>query len=313
MILCAGENLIDMIQQRLAEDGAPEFRAVVGGSPYNCARALGRLGACVGYMTPISTDRMGGLLADALTRDNVSMLAGRSNRPTSMALVSLDAGQPSYQFYREGVADRDFTLHDLQSALPESTQALHLGSISLNEGADADALAELAETVAAKGIAVSVDPNVRPVLLHGDATAYRARLSRIFAAADIIKISDEDLAWWDPVRAQQDAVKALFDSAAPRLLVLTRGADGMVVLRGDDRYEVPAATVSQVIDTVGAGDTLMAALLQGLGDAGALDSQALASLPGAALTSVLERAARAAAITCSRAGCNPPTRAELDA
>ena len=312
MIVCAGENLIDMIEQHQSDPSAPNFDAIAGGSPYNCARALGRLGARVGYLTPISTDRMGDLLADALTQDDVVMLGGRSSRPTSLALVTVANGQPSYQFYREHAADRDFTLESLRTNLPDSTQALHLGSIALIEGHDAEALADLVKFASERGYFTSVDPNVRPILLNGDSPGYRARLERIFSMVNVIKISDEDLIWWDPGDTPEAAATALFESAQPELLVLTRGSRGMVVLHGNERWEVPAARVKNMADTVGAGDTLMAALLHGLADADALDRATLASIPGSALAAVMERAARAAAITCTRAGCNPPTRAELD-
>lgn len=312
MILCAGENLIDMIQQRVAEDGAPEFRAIVGGSPYNCARALGRLGAEVGFLTPVSTDRMGDLLAAALAADGVALLGGRSDLPTTMALVALDAGQPRYQFYREGVADRDITFTALRARVPDGARALQLGSISLIDGADADALAELAEAARGLGLLVSVDPNIRPVLLRGDAGGYRARLRRIFAVADLVKISDEDLGWWDPARDVGAAAEALFAAVRPGLLVVTRGAEGVIAFHPSGRIEVPAVPVAQLVDTVGAGDTFMAALLDGLAGAGALERAALAALPAERLRALLARAARAAAITCARAGCNPPSRAEVD-
>ena len=312
MILCAGENLIDMIQQGPARDGVPEFRAIVGGSPYNCARALGRLGATVGYLTPISTDRMGDLLAEALAADGVALLGGRSPRPTSLALVALDRGQPRYQFYRDGVADRDITPEGLRASLPSAARALHLGSAALIEGADADALAALAAEARGRGLFISVDPNVRPVLLGGDDAAYRARLAQVFAAADVIKISDEELAWWDPGRDVAAAAAALFAAAGPGLLVVTRGAESVIAHHPGGRQEVPAAPVAALVDTVGAGDTFMAALLDGLAGDEALDGAALAALSSTRLGNILDRAARAAAITCTRAGCNPPRRSELD-
>jgi len=215
MILCAGENLIDMIQNRETPEGVPEFRGIVGGSPYNCARALGRLSAPAGYITPIATDPMGERLAAALEADHVALLGGRSPRPTSMALVALEDGQPRYQFYREGVADRDVTLDGLRAALPEGAQALHLGSIALMHGPDADALASLVEEARAKGLVISVDPNIRPALPGADDPAYRARLERVFAMADLIKLSDEDLGWWAPGTDLEDAAGALFASAGP--------------------------------------------------------------------------------------------------
>jgi len=313
MILVAGENLIDMIQTD-AEGEAPAFRASVGGSPYNCARALGRLGAAAGYLTPISTDRMGERLAAAMAADGVALLGGRSPRPTAMALVTLEDGQPHYQFYREGVADRDVTPAGLRGAMPEGARALHLGSLALLDGPDAEALAALAEEAAAGGLTVSVDPNIRPMVPGSDAPAYRDRLARVLSHADVIKLSDEDLDWFDPAAATdpEGAAAALVARFRPGLLVLTRGAKGAIAFHGGTRLTVPAAPLPRLVDAVGAGDTFMAALLDGLGRAGALDRAALAAMPVATLRAMLERAARAAAVTCSRAGCNPPSAAELD-
>ena len=313
MIVCAGENLIDMIQQPEAGDApSPAFRALVGGSPYNCARALGRLGVEVGYLTPISDDRMGDLLAQALLQDGVALLGPRSARPTSLALVALEDGQPRYQFYREGVADRDITLARLREGLPAAARALHVGSISLLDGPDADAIADLVAEARGRGLFTTVDPNVRPALIGADDDAYRMRLARVCAAADVIKISDEDLGWLAPDRDTESAAMALWAEAAPALLVVTRGDAGAIGLHAAGRLEVPAAPVPRLADTVGAGDTFMAALLDGLAGADALDPAALVRLPKARLEAILMRAARAAAITCSRAGCNPPHRAELD-
>ncbi len=311
MIICAGENLIDMIQTDTPAQGVPEFRALIGGSPYNCARALARLGGPVGYLTPISTDRMGDLLAAGLEGDGVAILGGRSDRPSSLALVALENGQPRYQFYREGVADRDVTSEALVAALPEDAQALQLGSIALIAGADADALASLAETARARGMLVSLDPNIRPGLIGAEATAYRARLERLFAAADLIKLSDEDLDWWAPGQEAEAAAQALFDRVRPTLLILTRGAQGAIAFTAAGRIDLPAAPLARVADTVGAGDTFMAATLDGLRQEAALARDALAALPADRLRALMARAARAAAITCSRSGCNPPTRAEL--
>jgi len=313
MILCAGENLIDMIQTDMPAQGVPEFRALIGGSPYNCARALARLGAPVGYLTPVSTDRMGDLLAAGLKGDGVAILGGRSDRPSSLALVALENGQPRYQFYREGVADRDVTVEALVAALPADAQALQLGSIALIAGPDADALVTLAETARDRGLLVSLDPNIRPILVGTHADAYRARLERLFAATDLIKLSDEDLVWWAPDHEVEAAAQALFDAAKPAVLILTRGAQGAVAFGPWGRLDLPAAPLDTLVDTVGAGDTFMAAMLDGLRRESALTRDALATLSADRLRALMARAAQAAAITCSRAGCNPPTHAELQA
>lgn len=312
MILCAGENLIDMIQTADADGSAPEFRALIGGSPYNTARALGRLRAPVGYITPVSTDRMGALLAAALEGDGVALLGGRSDRPSSLALVALENGQPRYQFYRDGVADRDITLATLRAALPTDAAALHLGSLALIGGPDAEALEDLARHANDRGMMLSLDPNIRPALMEGGGAAYRTRLDRLLALADVVKLSDEDLAWLAPGVAPETATQALFDAARPALLVLTRGAEGALALTARARVDCPAAPVPQLADTVGAGDTFMAALLDGLQRAGALGRGGVDALSADEVRALIARAARAAAITCTRSGCTPPTLAELD-
>ena len=313
MILVAGENLIDLIQTGTGADGAPLFEARPGGSPYNCARALARLGAPVGYLTPISTDPMGDMLADGLQAEGAVLLGGRSERPASLALVTLDAGQPRYRFYRDRTADRDITAAGLRQALPDRAAALHVGSMALMAGPDAEALAEVFDHAAGRGLLTSIDPNIRAGLLPpSDAAAYRARLGRLTAAARIVKLSDEDLHWVSQGAPLETAAEALMAEAAPALLVVTLGDDGALAWHDATRLRVPAAPVAGLVDTVGAGDAFMAGLLAGLLDTGALTPKALEELPASALKSILTRAARAAAITCSRRGCDPPTRAELD-
>ncbi len=314
MLLVAGENLVDLIRTGQAADGAPLFTATACGSPYNCARALARLAVPVGYLTPVASDAMGDLLAAGLRDDGVRLLAGRSRRPAALALVTLDGGEARYRFCREGTADRDVTAEGLRAAMPEAAEALHLGSMALIDGPDAEAVAALVAHAAGRGLLISVDPNIRAEALPAAARgAYRARLARIFAAADIVKLSDADLDWLFPGAPLEAAAEALWAEAAPGLLVVTRGADGALARFGAGWLQVPAAPVTVLADTVGAGDSFIAAMLAGLRDAGALRPAALRALERPALASVLALAARAAAITCTRRGCKPPTRAELDA
>jgi fructokinase len=312
MILVAGENLVDLIET--GGSAPPRFVAIPGGSPYNCARALARLGAPVGYLTPISADPLGDLLAEGLQREGAALLGGRNGRPASLALVTRADGQPRYRFYRDNTADRAVTAEGLRSAMPAAAEALHVGSMALMDGPDAEALAELFTHAAGRGLVTSIDPNIRADHLPAaGATAYRARLARLFALACIVKLSDEDLSWLAPGVETDAAAEALMADYGPTLLVVTRGAGGALVRHGGGRFDLPAAPVTRLEDTVGAGDSYMAALLAGLRAAGALTPAALESLTGEALRPILARAARAAAITCGRRGCDSPTRAELEA
>lgn len=313
MILVAGENLIDLIPTGTDPGATPRLAALPGGSPFNCARALGRLGVPVGYLTPISTDPMGALLADTLRADGVALLGGRRDLPAAQAVVTLQGGEARYRFYRTGTADRDVTLAGLRAALPRARTALHTGSLALMDAPDADALAALLTQLAHAGVMTSVDPNIRATVLPpADEGAYRARLARILAHAGIIKMSVEDMRWLHPGTAPEEAAEALWQSGQPGLLVLTRGAAGVMAWHGSGRVTLPAAPVAALVDTVGAGDSFMAALLAGLHDRDALRVQALAGMGQGVLTAVLSRAARAAALTCTRQGCAPPSRAELD-
>ncbi len=309
MILCGGENLIDFIQQP-GDGPLPMFRAVPGGSPYNLTKALARQGVEVGYLTPFSTDALGQRLADALAAEGVALLGGWSEAPTCLAMVTLSDGQPSYQFYREGTADRDITLPRLRAAMPEGAQALHLGSMALAGGPDAYVWEALFKGARDTGLLTTFDPNIRPLIMgrHDD---YRPRLARMLASADVIKMSDEDLAWIAPQTALEDAAEAIYGRARPALLILTKGGEGAVGWSQTGKVTVPAAPVPHLVDTVGAGDTFMATLLGGLSRRGALSRPGAERLDRSQVEALMAEAARAAALTCRREGCDPPRLEDL--
>jgi fructokinase len=309
MILCGCENLIDFIQQ--PGGGTTQlFRAVPGGSPYNFCKALARQGVRVGYLTPFSSDALGERLATGLAAEGVELLGGRSDGPTCLAMVTVADGQPSYQFYREGTADRDITLPRLRAAIPADAKALHIGSIALAGGPDAYVWEALFTGARDAGLLTTLDPNVRPMVVAGYHD-YRARLDRLMSTADLIKLSDEDLRWISPDADLDSAASAIFDAARPGLLILTKGGDGAVGWARAGKVAVPAAPVRQIVDTVGAGDTFMAKLLAGLAHREALSRTALEALPLAKVDALMAEAARAAAVTCSREGCDPPYLADL--
>ncbi|MGY6635427.1 MAG: PfkB family carbohydrate kinase [Alkalilacustris sp.] len=320
MILCGGETLIDLLPDPGAGNGALRLRAVPGGAPANCARALARLGQPVGVIGPVSRDGLGDVLAQALGADGVALAGGRSDRPTALAVVTLSAAGPSYAFHRTATADRDVTAERLIAALPEAGRALCLSGMALAEGRDAEAWVALGEAAVARGMVLAIDPNIRPAVLGVDPLGFRNRLARLCALADLVKLSDEDAAWLargselvpeaGPEEARSVAQTLLTSGAA--LVMLTLGARGAVALSASHTVARPAAEVTALVDTVGAGDTFLAAVLDGVARAQALHRGGLGALSAERLAALLDRAAMAAALCCARPGCDPPHARELD-
>ena len=304
MILCCGEALIDMLP-RQSTQGEAAFAPHAGGAVFNTAVALGRLDARVQFLCGMSSDFLGDLLRDRLAQSGVD--AGPSPRldaPCTLAFVRLVDGQASYAFY-----DGHSALRSLRPEhLPDITaNALFFGGISL-VGAGCGQVYEDLMLAQADTRVTMLDPNIRPGFVR-DAAAYRDRIERMMAAADIIKLSDEDLAWLRGDGATREMARGLL-SARTRLVCITEGAKGVTGYTAGGEVFVPAPA-AQVVDTVGAGDTFNAGLLAGLDAAGALTKPALAALDEETLRAALDLGARAAAVTVARAGANPPTRAEL--
>jgi len=308
-IAVGGENLIDFVETGMV-DGIPQYSANPGGSPFNLAIAAARQGSEVDYLTPISKDRLGNLLAERLTDSGVRLAAPRLDAPTSLAVVSLEDGQPSYQFYRKGTAERQITWDGLQSALEERPWAFHIGSLGLSGGDDADLWERFFRTCHEQGIITSLDPNVRPSLIE-DRAAYIDRLERMFKHADIIKLSDEDIEWLYPDRPLMAAFDHLQDLSSDGLRVLTMGAQGVHARCGKTNVEVRARPVKTLVDTVGAGDTFMATMLSWLAEKGVSSRAELMALNSDHLTAMMERSSLAASLNCEKRGCNPPYLKEL--
>jgi len=304
MIYCAGEALIDMLPRDL--DRGTGFLPVAGGSVFNTAIALGRLGADVGMITGLSRDMFGEILLSGLVGSGVDATeAVFSDRPTTLAFVTLTDGQARYAFYDEQTAGRMLHPADMP-ALPEGAQALFVGGISLAVEPCAGAYEAMVRNAGER--VVMLDPNIRPDFIT-DEDAFRARMNRLLARADIVKASDEDLAW---LTGQDDPAKAagalLRDGA--KILLVTEGAKGARAITPTGQVKVPGSPVT-VVDTVGAGDTFNAGFLAALQKAGALSRPALATLREDVLRDALALGTRAAAITVSRAGANPPWMDEL--
>ena len=303
MILCCGEALIDMVP----EGGA--FVPHVGGAVLNTAVALGRLGAPVGLLTGLSSDGFGQQIQEALRESHVRLdHAVRSDRVTTLAMVHLKDGQANYSFYDAGSATREIRpddLPDLSSAAP----VLFCGGISMCNPPAADSFADLAIHWPQDQL-VMADPNIRPGFAD-DETTYRDRIARVLARADIVKVSDADLDWLfpgpDPLEAKAHALQA----KGPELLFVTRGSEGATVFAPKGLRVDRPATLTQVVDTIGAGDTFNAGCLFALHRRGKLRPGDLASLTAEDLAEVLDFAGKVAAITVSRAGANPPWADEL--
>ncbi len=307
MILSCGEALIDMLPRETTL-GEPAFAPYAGGAVFNTAIALGRLGAPSGFFTGLSTDLFGEILDQTLAASGVdTALCARSGRPTTLAFVKLVQGQASYAFYDENTAGRMLSEAELP-ALPPGIGTLFFGGISLVNDPAATSYEALQARAAADGRVTMLDPNIRPGFIT-DPAAYRARIARMIAVADIVKLSDEDLHWLEGAGDATGGARALI-ARGPKVVFVTEGAAGArAVTATQDRFV--AATKVTVADTVGAGDTFNAGILAALHTAGALTKAALADLPDATLDAALSLGARAAAVTVSRPGANPPWAHEL--
>ncbi len=306
MILCAGEALIDMLP-RQSTRGESAFAPFAGGSVFNTAIALGRLGAPTGFFTGLSTDLFGEMLSDALAASGVdASFAARSDRPTTLAFVTLNNGQASYAFFDENSAGRMLTPAELP-VLDDRIKALFFGGISLAVEPCALAYEALLARETDQRV-IMIDPNIRQGFIH-DEESYRARIGRMMMAADIIKVSDEDLTWLVGHDDLAGAARQLLNNGA-KIVCVTEGADGVTGHMVGGGVKVIAEQVD-VVDTVGAGDTFNAGVLASLHEAGALAKDRIGKIDNGTLRDALTLGARAAAVTVSRAGANPPTRAEL--
>jgi fructokinase len=282
----AGEALIDL----LPRNGASI--AVVGGGAANTAKALANLEIEVSWIGGISSDEYGKLIEQELESVNLN-LANYSTLPTALAKVTLDrSGSASYEFLLDNTATFDFDLNWLPQGKPE---ILHIGTLATIVEPGASRLFDWAKGLKTK---VVFDPNVRPSVLS-DKSRYRMAFENWAKISSIVKMSNEDLEWLGYSTLNQIL------ELGPELLVVTHGAEGMTGYTASGSVSVPGVNV-QVVDTVGAGDTVGAVIVEGLLENG------ITSLVGEKLFEVLSRAAKAAAITCSRVGANPPKRAELE-
>ena len=297
-IWVCGEVLIDLIP------GADGVRiGHVGGGPANTAKALARLGRDVQFIAGISTDADGVAARKELLEDEVKLdLALTSDKPTCLAIVSLASnGSASYEFKIAGTATFDFSLDWLPDAARYKPNVLHIGTLATVIQPGADVLYDWALRVA-EFAPIVFDPNIRPAVL-ADRNLYEAAVEKWAAISSVIKVSDDDLAWLYPGQNYADvAARWINDGAA--LVVVTRGAQGIIGFTSEGPVEVEGAKIT-VADTVGAGDTVGAIIVEAMIEKGIL------ALTGDVLRATLHRAAVAAGITCSRKGAQPPYKHEL--
>lgn len=309
MIVSCGEALIDFVPI-VGADGAPGYRPCPGGSPFNVAIAVSRLGAPAGFLGRISTDFFGDLLVRTLHANHVDTgLVVRQDQPSTLGFVSLDQDEPHYAFFSNGAADRSLVAEDLPAALPDAVRCLQFGSISLMQEPAATTLEGLMRRERGRRL-LALDPNVRPGLIP-DRDAYRRRLEGWIAMADLVKVSRADLEWLYP-GAGSEAVAARWRDSGPMLVVVTEGADGALAAGPAGLVRTRGRRIA-VVDTVGAGDTFHGGLLSWLDRHRLLDRDALPGTTADQIAAALDFANRAAEITCGRQGNDPPTLGEMAA
>lgn len=306
MILCCGEALIDMLPREtiLGEKG---FAPFAGGAVFNTAIALGRLGQPTGFFTGLSDDMMGGILRDTLRSSHVDFsYCATLSRPTTIAFIKLVDGHASYAFYDENTAGRMISESDLPK-LGDDCEALHFGAISLIPEPCASTYEALLRREH-KTRVISLDPNIRPGFIQ-DKAAHMARIRRMAAMSDIVKFSDEDLAWFG-LEGDEDTLASHWLHHGAKLVVVTRGAEGATGYTQHHKVTVPSERVT-VVDTVGAGDTFDAGVLASLKMQNLLTKSQVVNLTEGQIAAALALGAKAAAVTVSRAGANPPFACEI--
>lgn len=306
MIVCCGEALIDMLP-RDTTAGEKGFAPYAGGAIFNTAIALGRLGIETGFFTGLSDDMFGDILRQTLSDSNVDFsLCATLPLHTTLAFVKLVDGHATYAFFDENTAGRMITGDNLP-VLSDACEALHFGAISLIPEPCGSTYEGLMARESLKRV-ISFDPNIRPGFIP-DRESHLGRMNRMAAMSDIIKFSDEDIAWFG-MQGDHDELAAEWLKRGPKLVIITKGADGAVAYSAEHKVTVSGERVA-VVDTVGAGDTFDAGVLASLQLAGLLTKNAVASLSEKAIHDALTLGAKAAAVTVSRAGANPPFAREI--
>lgn len=301
MFLVCGEALFDVFVKDEGDAGSFDLNAQVGGSPFNVAIGMSRLGVPCALFTGVSNDLFGTRLNAVLEAEGVDRrYVVQTGRRTTLSIVGLnESGSPSYSFYGVGSADCSLTVQDLP-IIDDSISGLHFGSYSIAVSPVAEALATLA--LHQKDQFISLDPNVRPTV-EPDMKVWRRRVDALREVASLIKVSDEDLSYLYP---ESDPIDVIRRWSSAKLVVMTRGSNDVIAVRGDEQFLISPPPVT-VVDTVGAGDAFQAALLAGLNE----KSFDFSALSAKELEALINNAARAASITCTRRGADLPSSLEI--
>jgi fructokinase len=321
MFVVGGESLIDLKAEVVLPGAAPIGRdgenqivmtAHPGGSPYNCAIALAKLGNPTGFLCPISADAFGDYLLDPLYAAGVTpLLTERVKEYTTLAVINFDANHNArYGFYRS--ADGAIDAARGIAALPETLDLYQIGGFCPIKPDEAAIWLEIVQAAIARGATISIDPNVRPSLVD-DFAGYKARLSSFLDLAHVVKLSEEDLEALDSARSIEQHAADLLERPNCQLVVVTLGDKGSRAFTKAGKATASIYQPPVFGDTVGAGDSLMAGILSWLHERGLLKPGKLDGLGEGALGDMLRFGAVVAGINCGRKGCKPPTRAEVDA
>jgi fructokinase len=309
MLLSCGDALIDFLPVKSA-DGRDALVPMVGGSCLNIAIGMARLGAPAGFVGGISTDLFGRMIADHALASGVDLqYATRSEHQTTLAFVRTVSGEPQYGFYDAETASRNWIYKS--GAIPFSEiDAIHVGSTTLVDQTVAAQTFAMVEE-ARNSVTISFDPNCRPNLTR-DKVEYVSRMAAFAAAADIIRMSDLDFQYLYGDRDYAGRASSLIMAGAS-LVVVTRGAQGVLAWHGKAGMLEVEAPIIEVVDTIGAGDSFQAALLYALQALEIIRRRPLGEINARELHRVLSFASNCAAYTCKRAGADPPRRIDIDA
>ena len=310
MILCCGEALIDMIPEH-TNSGRMGYVPHSGGAIYNTSIALGRLGCETALLSGISTDLFGEqLMADMKASGVDSRFVIRSERPSTLAFVQIKQGHAQYSFFDENSAGRMLKPDDLPNSVA-IVSALYFGGISIACEPGADTFLKFAESYS-QNLTMMLDPNIRPSFIQ-DEDRFRSRLYKMIRLADIVKVSDEDLNWLIKGAHSLEEKAQQLKSYGPKIVILTRGSAGATAWLSGSRSVSVDSIKTDVVDTVGAGDTFNAGVMASLSDAGWLTKMQIKNITSDAIEAAMRFGARVAAATVSRAGANPPWRSDFKA
>jgi fructokinase len=305
-----GECLIDFLPLHSGGEHS-DFRMYAAGSLLNVAVGLARLEKETAFACKVADDYFGRHLQSYMAAEKIDprflvpLMGGRS----TLAFVAMENGIPTFSFYGEGAADTLLTIDELPEALFTETQILHFGSISLLQGTTPDAVLKTVELLKGKAL-LSFDPNIRPELVR-DEKPYRELLQRMIELADVVKLSDADLAWMRPGLSSEEALHELI-AQGPGLVVITRGAQGVLAATSEHTsVQMPTFAV-EVADTVGAGDAFCAGLLAQLAERDITTHAALTRITTDELSEIVRYAAAVAALNCTQSGANPPRKAAVE-